>query len=1338
MLKSELEERACTNSASFTTPLTPTIRRYLDIPQADGNGKPRARPPPRPVFTASAPVRSQSASSSQAGPSTARAYDSPDKYGPALGSRAQRTLPRTDVPASAADPARRMAAPTRSVEQPLPGRVTRSASSMSQHSGSSAASIDAGRNPLSRPSRPPQSQAGSTHPSVVAADNTLPARRFPPPARIVRQASEEEATAGPAYARAAPVLTNSRPQRQLGAAHRRLAAGPSRMDSNESLKSASSGGAATSSAPSTDPSPQSIVKHRVTDFERLAEEHAAAGAAASPARSSPRAELQPLPPRARSVSPAFAREPPAPLTRATPAAKVRQVRGMSVDSPSLSMLVGRRSPSDGYKHDLQLLDISMVSNEGSGAGDTPIATRGDRLSQSLRERTSLPGVAQLIEKFTPKQTHASVPLRRVASESAQMLSSPSPAAASSSSTPDSRRISPLPRRSPLAQVRQLEDEPSPRSLKRKGSDLEATFASRQEVQAEATPVPAKAAPRWSMSPLIAFGDTPFAAPEPPAKFTFSSRPFGRPSLFNDLMSISNGTIETPKPQQETLEEAEEEEEESENDAANEAVLLEDLADITVLGPPAATPQANGVADLLDVDEEDIEATVILARPPVQELTRVPRAVDPPVAQEEPAEEPVAVEAASSLDSTTHLAAADESVTDDAASSATVVEDVEEAAVEPPKPATPLKPAPDTPVLQAAVEVPEGPTPVKATAEPSPLKEAPPASTTPVSKPVESRRVSQRLQSMANPVPVETAADPPAVVEETPARPIPAAQSVEAVVETPAEPPSAPSRRTAALRTARATPVEKRSFRPISKLGSIDSGKAAPAPARVVSAKAASFSSSLEVSEPAPPLEARPAPATKKASKPPVPLATDPKPAPPVVTSNRSVSAEMQRPPRPPSSASNLTKPTAATAARAAAAAASKPAADKELKRAPSRAQLIPAPAPSAPPRPASRAAGAAFGSTAASRARAAELPPLKRQRVKLKAPMESFRPRSGGAGGAKAAIVGSAEPRQAPLRARNRATGAARSAKTTETFPLPGPGLEIKTTEPSSGSLTPAPAVQPQSVEAQPAPAVVEEAKAPEPSGSLAIPGAAPPQPSSNDQLSRTPTSNSPLLVAGHISPASSRYSGKSDRSSGSKPSPVIIPAPRALDPVLTPLNELSSTPVATQTPVRRGKAAESPALAHSRRISQAIPASLLRQSAEAASTPSAASRMSSALAQIDSSEDDDEEEAEVPTPVATFKPRHARRTTRPQIPSASSFSPPLPVLAIREDTPDVKADEVSDADILGTVVRHDVSTPPAKAAASLLAKLNGGVVTTPDDRKVLTPRDANLARRGIVGEEEE
>ncbi|TXT10770.1 hypothetical protein VHUM_02275 [Vanrija humicola] len=1337
----------------FTTPLTPTIRRYLDIPPADGTGKPRSRPPPRPVFTAPAPARSQPTSSSLAGPSTAAVYDSPDKYGSILGSRAQRTMPRTDAPASTADPARRMAAPTRGAE-PLPGRVTRSASSMSQHSTSSAASNDAGRNPLSRPSRPQQhSSAGSTHPSVVVADNALPARRFPPPARIVRQASEEEAAASASYTRPTPALTNSRPQRQLGAAHRRLAAGPSRMDSDESLKSASSAGAPAPAAP-VDPSPsQSIVKHRVTDFERLAEEHAAA----SPARSSPRAELQPLPPRPRSVSPAFVREPPAPLPRSTPA-HVRPVRGMSVDSPSLSMLVGRRSPSDGYNQDLQLLDISMVSNEGSGAGDTPIANRGDRLSQSLRERTSLPGVAQLIEKFTPKQEHASLPLRRVASESAQTLSSPSPASASS--TPDARRISPLPRRSPLAQIQHLEEEPSPRSLKRKGSDLEATFAPRHDEGT--TPAPSKATPRWSMSPLIAFGDSPLAAAEPKPKFTFSARPFGRPSLFNDLMSISNGTFDTRKPQEATLEE----EESDDDDDGNQAVLLEDIADITVVGPAVPAPQADGVvADLLDDADEDIEATIILTRPPLAEPTHVPETVAEAAPQEEPVET-VAVEAHGSLGD--HPAVDDKQVIGDVASQSA------EGDLGLTELAAPVEPVQDPPT---PVEVPEEPTPVKAAPPVTPVKDvsqqhempvktacpdATPASlratssvsTTPISNPAEPRRASRRLQLMAEEAPVEPPAQAPASVEETPVRPtaeLPATE--DAGEETPAEAPRAPSRRAAALRSVRATPVEKRSFRPVSKLGSIDSGKAAPAPARVVSAKAASSSAFISESDPALPADPVPTPAAapapapvpvpapvvKKASKPPLPLATTFKPAPPALTSNRSVSGEVQRPSRPPSSASNLTKPTAATAARAAAAAAaaaSKPAPEKEPKRAPVRTA---APAPAAPSRPAPRAAGAAFGSTAASRARAAELPPLKRQRVKLKAPMESFRPRSGGTGGAKAAIVGNAEPRQAPLRARNRATGAGRSAKTTETFPLPGPGLDLKTTAPSSGSLTLALVPQPETAKAQQEVAVVEAAKTAEPSISLAIPGSAPAQPSSNDQLSRTPTSTSPLLVAGHISPASSRFSGRSDRSSGSKSSPVIIAAPRALDPVLTPLNELSSTPVSTQTPVRRGKAAESPALAHSRRISQAIPASLLRSSLDPASTPSSASKATSALAQIDSSEDDDDdEEAEVPTPVATFKPRHTRRSTRPQIPSASSFSPPLPVLAIREDTPDAKEDAVSDTSILGTVVRHDVSTPPAKSAASLLAKLNGGAAGTPDDRKVLTPRDANLARRGVVGDDEE
>jgi len=424
---------------------------------------------------------------------------------------------------------------------------------------------------------------------------------------------------------------------------------------------------------------------------------------------------------------------------------------------------------------------------------------------------------------------------------------------------------------------------------------------------------------------------------------------------------------------------------------------------------------------------------------------------------------------------------------------------------------------------------------------------------------------------------------------------------------------------------------------------------------------------------------------------------------------------------PKTTGSNLFKPTAATAARAAATAAATTAMveakekenkdvldkEKEATKAP-KPLSRPASALGTAPAPAakiSRPTGSAFGSTAASRAREAALPPSKRQRIKLTAPQESFRP--GRTNKSKTAVLGAAAAGPSTRRR------AVRGRPVDETFPLPGPGLRTalgKDSEAGKGS---------EAGKEQPGreSAAKASGKGSEP---VAVPRSTLDVPSELDLVEPLPLPRTPSTLYAPTpnscrSPASSRHTSHSDLSLGSRPSPSKLkPSPaRPLDPVLTPTHSANVSALTSQGQVLVAPVADSPAVVHARRVS-GIPASLKKTITEEAakrkamgitsplgtvssqsnisgSPPSTGSR--NMLVGLGISED-----------VET--PRRHRRSTRGHLKD------------LVETMAEESKEEAGEEDTPASVIRHDVSTPTGKAA-SLLSKLN-------DERRALTPRDAN------------
>lgn len=1087
------------------------------------------------------------------------------------------------------------------------------------------------------------------------------------------------------------------------------------------------------------------MKERVSELEKKAESTPTAYRLSPSKQDLARAAAVPLP----EDSPVVAKTslPPQPPRATLP------------ESPSLSQLLHRNVQNDAPDMP-SLLDLSMADMTAHAGSPAPVARR--QLSQTLREPTPSPGsVAQLIGRFskspqeTPDKSLTARPRASssslgqdstptsISARSSAMLSAehtPSPQLAktqSSSTTPDTqgkeRRISPLPRRASNIAEAETEDSPN-RSLKRKGSDIELSFS-------ESTPVArSKLAPRFSQ-PLIAF-DSPMRR-QSVKPFVFGA---GHAGFFDDLMEIQSGG---PVEGKETAEDINQfldgllpTPTTTEDEPARFADAVEDAEAIDLLASPAppTLPQAlepeqeeerqddtivaAGEVNLLGLEPEPETTEEVKQEPDIVDLA------DDEATQPQPGPEPAT--AATSTEEVHHPeaegpnqaavpAAAPDADVDElertlAAATIASPSCVDHSAVQPQaalssssvlgvEVASPSTDAPAGASTEHRGVVDEEPQPVVSAEREEPEPSVPKLQPALVPVPAASRTPEHTATAQT-----ETA-DAPSVVDllkesQSSATVRPEDAQPTASTAPPAAPPAggrrhmrnvtAPAKPTTSRlgppsRPARPAPgAEKKSFKPTSRLGVSDSSKAAPAPARLAMATKASQAKAAPAQKPA--TAPRAVSSSSAASKPPsrgpsrpasrqVSRTASPLPDHDLASSTGTDTSKSNPAPR---SVSNLLKPTVAAAARAAAnatALASKEKDKKETKDArkpqPTTFASRPAPRVASNPRPGLTAP------TAASRARAeAALPPVKRQRVKLKAPMESFRPGRGRANPSKAAILGQAPP------ARGRRQVVKREA--VETFPLPGPLLGSSQAEAAAEEPAPQQDTAPKGGEVDKAPSAESAEKmdktpsaqpTPAPTSSLAIPRPQP-DPEADADIIRTPTALSPLSHSLALSPASSRQTDRSFDSSrsGSSPRKMRLAPSRPLDPVLTPMNSTHSapSPAATSTP----STGDTPATAHARRIS-GIPASVKR--AMSASGSGSASPRSPVPAVSEETESEDL--------FATSTPSREKR----------------------------HGDEATN------VVRHDVSTPPAKSAASLLAKLSSLQI---DERKVLSPRDANRDKR--------
>ncbi|BEJ10984.1 hypothetical protein CspHIS471_0104060 [Cutaneotrichosporon sp. HIS471] len=1353
----------------FMTPLTPTIRRYLDIPTNGAASKPKPRPGLRPRLQAA---------QAEAESSTRRNGSVPPAHG--VGA------PRTRSTSRGFTGERRQRVASGSVAEGSGPGLPRSAShSLLSHASSSSSlsmSESSRHRVLSKPSRPGQyAREGELSNST---------RRMAAPSRTASQTSDR---------------TDDEPRQTRSASASRPAMRPLRQAvSAESMTYASSSAAGTTPDPASQPpsSSKSTVKDRVNELEKKVE---ANGTPTAYRQSPSKLDLA----RAAAI----------PLPEDSPLASKSSLppaRPQLPESPSFAMLLNRQLNSNDVHEMPTLLDLSMTDMTIIAHSVTPGPAPRAQLSQPLKEVAPSPGsVAHLIGRFsnsssetpsksTPTRSGSSplsatepTPTSRTASKSSPLSAEPP---GSSASTPSQRRISPLPRRSSTVIPSPDEDDSPNRSLKRKGSDIELSFT-------ESTPVPrAKAAPRFSQ-PLIAFGETPTRR-QSIRPFVFGDNHAG---FFDDLMDIQSGAGD----EDEIVHEGFTQLIEGLVVDTDEPPSFEDFLATLVpaAAPPALEPEAMGeIADLLDLgnysvstegdpgsvevnrsdettgpEDGDMDQTVIVRRDEASDngagdadVTAVlvtaeesdPRDPDMPVvapsrATEDPTPPvqaaPVLVAQAQATDASPSPPApkSDVSFEIDALALSMAATTLQSPAPqhigspqsisnvaetisphrEPTAPATPATPAAVEIVDLApmgAITTPAKPSPAKFTsATPAniPVEEATSVISTPVGRkavqdgeqPVEQPvmqlderpkipsegQPGETLQETSSEKPQGTAVErrlenpdaavlelfPATTVTSAIAEPVVAPQAlgiephesvpiVEAEKSTvPADAPvlapftqpaphpvDAPARAHGHMRsttapmkpthtsarlgppskTTRPAPAEKKSFKPVSRLGMTDSGKSAPAPARLAMATKASHAKAAAAPAPTAGRKAPPAPTGKASSAPSsmVPSRGPSRPASRQVSraasplleqghstlaqSTASSSTIASKPPKTATKPiSNLLKPTAAAAARAAATAVMKekePA--KEVK--PNR----PPPAMSSwPPTQravlSSRPPGGLFAPTAASRARAeAALPPSKRQRVKLKAPMESFKPGRCRPNLSKAAALGSAQPRSL----RDIRTKKGEKGEKVETFPLPGPRLAPSTSE--------------MPVEVPVAPVIEQTAP------SLNVP---PPQDETEIGIAQTPTTLSPLAHSEALSPASSRHTDRSYDSSKSSPRKMRPSPSRPLDPVLTPLHHTLSGLSDTVNPTRSGNVAgnDSPATVHARRIS-GIPSSVQR------STSTSRARNRGDEHNVVSEEEEEHPEKEGVT----------------------------------------------------NVVRHDVSTPQGKAS-SLLAKLSV-------ERRVLTPRDGN------------
>jgi hypothetical protein len=250
------------------------------------------------------------------------------------------------------------------------------------------------------------------------------------------------------------------------------------------------------------------------------------------------------------------------------------------------MLLGKHKIStDGG--DLTLADLSM----DNATIESPVRMSPSGLSRSLQ---NTPHVADLVQKFSSPGP-AGTPLRRIASESlATPTAAYTPPAASASPTPVAntvRRISPLPKRSPLGDV--AETDTPVRPLKRKGSHTDLVLESALQAAQVAieTPIAQQAALPAFEEPLIAFGDSPLRLAADRAPFVFKgSRLLSRMSTVHDLMSLDLGGLDTPaKPRVEDkmIAEEDEDEDEDEADVTVIAAKCDDAGHCAACGHPGA-------------------------------------------------------------------------------------------------------------------------------------------------------------------------------------------------------------------------------------------------------------------------------------------------------------------------------------------------------------------------------------------------------------------------------------------------------------------------------------------------------------------------------------------------------------------------------------------------------------------------------------------------------------------------------------------------------------------------------------------------------------------------------
>ncbi|EKD02119.1 hypothetical protein A1Q2_03481 [Trichosporon asahii var. asahii CBS 8904] len=1243
----------------FSNPLTPTIRRYLDIPAADGvPSKPKTRSTTRPLqaaLRAAASAHDPPAASSTSHLGRGEAAHA----GPSRRTRLARVASNTT------DEDEHHAPPPRAPLSSL-GRATRTVSaSQTLQKQTSASSLN-------------DKQESARHTLLSKPSRTLPPSSFNDGARrqpLHRTQSQELRRPHSAEPDQTPrhrddaLSSSSRSsstRRQQPSSPRRLGrSATSAHDSSENLPTLASSFA----PPAPIPPPVGRVKARVSDFERMV------GESTPPARVAARAEVKavaaiPLPP-SPTVRPITVKDsPPSPRVqqRFAPPKNHNQL----TESPSLSSLLRK---TDAAEPDMSLLDLSVAN---VSVAQSPAPRRPASTSSLKASSTPKPGVTDLIQKFSPQQMHT--PLRR------SSMDNPGSATPTQKAM---RRISPLPRRSLLSTP--VDDSSPPRlGMKRKGSDPEIAFP--EEVRPVEREPPK--GPRFSQ-PLIAFGDSPardtsFVFGGLASASSYSKMGMRRESTLHDLMSLANPSafevLATPAKAHAALQpEALVEEDEGESHDAD--VTLGLVGGANAAAPLAWSTSSGPVEDLLDMDE-----TAILTAAPVD---LVPDHLSPVLSREP---DPITT---TSVDSNDDNASEGDTIREPGPPKDAELEEPQSAVSENSEPVKETQfdepvagPERAEPESDRAEPEPEHTEPERAEPEHAEPERAEPEHVEPERE--EPKQVTEQADEIAPveessepPVQPPTAeptvqpamsaspiARPPAVISVSVAPPTPrcvsapvpsfmqlatdsATTSLEVISEAASSAAEEPAAEAAAgsaefkagakpnpLQTSQRSalgprrpanapirpgtrtvshPIEKKSFRPVSKLLG---DKGAPAPAKLATKSTTKEQEKLSTSQ------KRSASAMTKSAASTISkgTATAASTMGKAAGLNSSTNGSESAPPtrrvasHTRNTASSLFKPTAATAARAAATATTKP--EPPATKPPSRPGTVmgnsssnssnsapkpvrPAAAPAAA-RTRSGATSGLFASTAASRARNAEaaLPPSKRQRVKLKAPMESFRP-GRSANKSKASVLGTSSAAGAgrrPLRA------VARRDAQAETFPLPGPGLSMSTnalpveapekasersvrsSPPDVDATKPSPAHSPMSKTSTPAAASASPVSIK--SSSLAIPT---PSTSTDDYIARTPTSTSPIAMAERLSPNSTRTSRSRD--SGSSPgSKIASTLPKALDPVLTAVH---GADVLHRTPSKRGS--ESPAVLHSRRIS-GIPPSLKKmldaQKAERDGTP--------------------------------------------------------------------------------------------------------------------------------------